>query len=66
MPAFVNEYWFIYKDKLLIDKTMKIRSYLSPIIISLTNKDYCLLMRCLFHNVTYDDGCDYFMIHDFE
>lgn len=65
MPGFVNEYWYVYKDKLKIDKTMKMRCYLSPIIIRMTNADYCLVMRCLFHNITYDDGCDRFMIHEY-
>lgn len=22
-------------------------------------------MKCLFHNVSFDDGCDRFMIHDY-
>lgn len=27
-------------------------------IIQLTHTDYMFLMKCLFHNVTYDDGFD--------
>lgn len=66
MPGFVNEYFYVFKQKLKIDRTMKLRCYISPIIVRMTNKDYNLVMKCLFHNITYDDGCDRFQIHDFQ
>jgi len=32
----------------------------------MTNEDNNLIMRALFHNITYDDGCDRFMIDEWE
>jgi vacuolar protein sorting-associated protein 13A/C len=32
----------------------------------MTNEDYNFIMRVLFHNITFDDGCDRFMIDEFE
>jgi len=58
MPAFVNEYNYVFNKALKIDKTMKIRSYISPIILRMSHVDYNLIMKCLFHNISYDDGCD--------
>ena len=66
MPAFVNEYRYVFYDHLVLDKTMNIKCYMSPIIILMTNSDYNLVMKCLFHNISYDDGCDQFMIHTFK
>ena len=66
MPLFANEYFYVFGKKLVIDKTMKIKCYLSPIVIMLTNFDYNLIMKILFHNITFDDGCDRFYIHNFE
>lgn len=65
MPGFVNEFFYVYKNKVQIDKTMKLRCYISPIIIRLTSKDYGFIMKCLSHNISYDDGCDRHMIHDY-
>ena len=65
MPLFVNEYDFLFSSKLIIDKTMKIKCYLTTLVILMTNEDYNLIMKILFHNITYDDCCDRFMIHDF-
>ena len=65
MPTLVDEYEFIYGKGAILDKTMKINCYMSPIIMSLNNSNFNLLMKCLFHNITYDDGCDMFMIHDY-
>lgn len=64
MPTLVNEYEYVFQDCQL-DKTMKIHCYMSPIIMTLNNTNYNLLMKCLFHNIAYDDGCDCFMIYDF-
>lgn len=36
MPGFSNEYWYVYKDELQIDRTMKLKCFISPIIIRLT------------------------------
>ena len=38
----------------------------SPLVILMTNEDYNLIMRALFHNINYDDGCDRFMIDEWE
>ena len=38
----------------------------SPLVILMTNEDYNLIMRALFHNINYDDGCDRFMIDERE
>ena len=32
----------------------------------MTNEDYNPIMRALFHNINYDDGCDRFMIDEWE
>jgi vacuolar protein sorting-associated protein 13A/C len=66
MAGFTNEYKFLYGDDIAIDNTMFMYNYVSPIIFRMSNSDYNLVMKCLFHNITYDDGCDRFMIHDWE
>lgn len=64
MAGFSNEYKFLYGDNIKIDNTMVMYNYISPIIFRMSNSDYNLIMKCLFHNITFDDGCDRFMIHD--
>ena len=64
-PIFVNEYNFLYGNQITLDKTMKIRCYLTPLVILMTNDDYNLIMKILFHNIIYDDCCDRFLIHNF-
>ena len=44
---------------------MTIDMLLSPIILTISNKDYNLLMKCINHNVSYDDGYDQIVVHDF-
>jgi len=66
MPLFVNEYQFVFENNLVLDKTMKIKCYVSHIVILMTNEDYNFIMRVLFHNITFDDGCDRFMIDEYE
>lgn len=50
----------------MLDKTMKIKCYVSTLVILMTNEGYNLIMRALFHNINYDDGCDRFMIDEWE
>ncbi|KAL4498677.1 hypothetical protein ABPG73_003474, partial [Tetrahymena malaccensis] len=64
MAGFFNEYKYIYGNDIKIDTTMIMKNYISPIIFRMSNADYNLVMMCLFHNISYDDGCDRFLIHD--
>ncbi|EGR30928.1 PH domain protein [Ichthyophthirius multifiliis] len=66
MALFSNELKYLYGDDIAIDNTMFMHNYVSPIIFRMSNSDYNLVMKCLFHNITYDDNCDKFMIHDWE
>lgn len=66
MPGFFNEYKYLYGADIKIDTTMVLHNYISPIIFRMSNTDFNLLMRCLFHNVTFDDGCDRFHVYDWE
>ena len=50
----------------MLDKTMKIKCNVSTLVILMTNEGYNLIMRALFHNINYDDGCDMFMIDEWE
>lgn len=65
MLAFANEYKFLYGRQVQLEKAMHINLYLSPLIIMMSNADYNLVMRSLFHNISYDDGCDQFLVHEF-
>ena len=64
MAGFVNEFKYIYGHDIRIDTRMILKNYISPIIFRMSNADYNLCMSCLFKNITYDDGCDRFLIHD--
>lgn len=66
MAGFVNEYKYLWGNDVRIDTTMILKNYISPIIFRMSNTDYNLIMRCLSHNISYDDGCDRFLIHDWE
>lgn len=59
------EYRYLY-SRIKLDSTLRIKCYVSPIIITMSNSDYNKIMKCLFHNISYNDGCDKYMVHDFE
>jgi vacuolar protein sorting-associated protein 13A/C len=40
------------------DAQIKIKCYMGPMIIQMTHRDYMFIMKCLFHNIAYDDGFD--------
>ena len=63
MPSYVNEYRYAFRNQLFLNHTMYIKCYMSPIILLMTNNDYNLIMKILNFNITYDDGCDVFLIH---
>ncbi len=65
MPALTNYYDFLYGEKIAVDRRMMLSCLMSPLVMRMANEDYCLIMRCLFHNVSFDDGCDQYLIHDF-
>lgn len=37
---------------------MKIYTFMAPMIIQLSHEDYMFIMKCLFHNIIFDDGLD--------
>jgi hypothetical protein len=41
---------------------MKIKCYVSPIIIKIAHADYALMMNIVDKNLTYDDGQDRYML----
>ncbi|CAD8141116.1 unnamed protein product [Paramecium pentaurelia] len=44
--------------KLKFDEQLKINCFVAPMILQMTHSDYMFLMKCLFHNIAYDDGFD--------
>lgn len=64
LAGFVDEYKYLYGGDIRIDTTIILQNYISPIIFRMSNWDYNLVMKCIFHNVTYDDGCDRFLVHN--
>lgn len=66
MAGFFNEYKYIYNNDIKIDTTMYMDNYISPIIFRMSNADYNLIMASLSKNISYDDGCDRFLVHDWE
>jgi len=50
----------------VLDKTMKIKCYVSTLVFLINKEGINLIMRALFHNINYDDGCDMFMIDEWE
>ncbi len=61
MPDMLNQYQFLYTaDQLLIDRSLKINSQLTPLVLFLEKEDLDFLMNCLNSNISYDDGCDAF------
>ena len=49
-----------------MDKTIKIKCYVSTLVFLINKEGINLIMRALFHNINYDDGCDVFMIDEWE
>ena len=49
-----------------MDKTIKIKCYVSTLVFLINKEGINLIMRALFHNINYDDGCDRFMIDEWE
>ena len=45
---------------------MKIKCYVSTLVFLINKEGINLIMRALFHNINYDDGCDMFMIDEWE
>lgn len=39
---------------------------MSPVIMQMDNNDYNLIMKCLFHNISFDDGCEPFHIFNYK
>ena len=64
-PCFIDEYQHCYKEEDM-DFSLRIRSRILPIILSLHKIDYLLIMKILFANISYDDQMDKFHIHDQE
>lgn len=50
MAAFINEYKYLYGADIAIDTTTIVKNYISPIIFRMSNSDYNLSMKCLFHS----------------
>lgn len=57
MFGMAPQYSLLYPESQL-DTQMKIKSYMGPMIIQLTHLNYMFIMKCLFHNISYDDGFD--------
>ena len=50
----------------MLDKNLKIKCYVSTLVFLINKEGINLIMRALFHNINYDDGCDMFMIDEWE
>lgn len=64
-PCFIDDYKQIYNENTL-DLSLRIRSRILPIVLSLYKVDYLLIMKILFANISYDDMMDRFHIHDYQ
>ena len=63
-PGFIEEYKHCYKDEDL-DFSLRIKSRILPIILSLHKTDYLLIMKILFANISYDDQMDRYHIYQY-
>ncbi|CAK86161.1 unnamed protein product (macronuclear) [Paramecium tetraurelia] len=62
-------YYFEIKDlydNVEMDRSIKIRSCMSPMILKLYRKEYLEICKMIFHNFTHDDFKDKLYIHDFD
>ena len=50
MAAMDTHYKFLFPD-LKIDPTIRVKIFISPILLRMQHSDYLLIMKCLFHNV---------------
>ncbi|CAD8058857.1 unnamed protein product [Paramecium sonneborni] len=48
----------LFYPKIKFDEQLKIHCFIAPMILQITHSDYMFLMKCLFHNIAYDDGFD--------
>ncbi|CAD8061213.1 unnamed protein product [Paramecium primaurelia] len=53
-------------DNVKMDRSIRIRSCMSPILLKLYRKEYLEICKMIFHNFTNDDLKDKLYIHDFE
>lgn len=60
-----NEVKEIYEN-VEYDRSIRIRSAMSPVILKLYRQEYLEICKMIFHNFTYDDQSDKLFIHDFE
>ena len=51
-----NHYEFAFKN-LTLDYSRKVKFHLSPCVMIMSNADYNLFMKILYHNIRFDDGC---------
>ena len=64
-PCFIEEYKEIFPDEDL-DYSLKIRSRVFPVVLSLYKADYLLIMKLLYSNILFDDLMDKFHYHDYQ
>ncbi|EAR98864.2 PH domain protein (macronuclear) [Tetrahymena thermophila SB210] len=66
LANYFYQYKYIYGNDIKIDTTIKVYNHISPIIFRISNENYNLIMKCVMHNIAYDDGCDRFLVNDWE
>ncbi|KAL4505260.1 hypothetical protein ABPG72_016327 [Tetrahymena utriculariae] len=66
LANYFYQYKYIYGDDIKIDTTVRVYNHISPIIFVISNENYNLIMKCVMHNIAYDDGCDRFLVNDWE
>ena len=52
-------------DNVKHDRTIRIRAYLTPLLIKLFRKEYLEICKLIFHNFNYDDTRYPWFVHDF-
>ncbi|KAL4462680.1 hypothetical protein ABPG74_000510 [Tetrahymena malaccensis] len=66
LANYFYQYKYIYGSDIKIDTTVRVYNHISPIIFRISNENYNLIMKCVMHNIAYDDGCDRFLVNDWE
>jgi vacuolar protein sorting-associated protein 13A/C len=60
-----NEVGEVFPE-VLYDRSLKIRSAMTPLVLKAFREQYLQICRLMFHNFQHDDQLDRIYIHDFE
>lgn len=55
----------MYEQEIELDNSYHVSLSISPIVISISKAEYFEIMKCMKMNISFDDGLDFIMIHDY-